>query len=52
MEVKVSVNNVLMKLSRVYNIMKAQKTLPEITKKAEDIENKLRMKLFYKIMLS
>lgn len=50
---KMSVNNVLVELSRVYMItMGARKVLSEITKKASDIESSMGMKLFQKIIRS
>ena len=50
---KLSVNDVLMELSRVYLItMGARRVLSEITKKAGDLEKVLGMKLFPKIMRS
>ena len=50
---KLFVNEMLMELSRAYIItMGVRKTLSEVTKKAEDIENMLGMKLFLKILPS
>jgi len=48
----VPMNKVLVELSKAYIIMGARKTPSEVKKKAEDIENMLRMKLFPKIMRS
>lgn len=48
---KLSVNDVLMELSRVYLItMGARRVLSEITKKVGDIEQVIGMKLFPKIL--
>ena len=50
---KLSVNEVLLELSRVYLItMGARRVLSEITKKAADIEKLLGIKLFPKILRS
>lgn len=50
---KLSVNEVLLELSRVYIItMGARRVLSEVTKKAEDIEEVMGMKLFPKILRS
>ena len=48
---KLSVNEVLLELSRVYIItMGARRVLSEVTKKAEDIEEIMGMKLFLKTL--
>jgi hypothetical protein len=50
---KLSVNEVLTELSRVYLItMGARRVLSEVTKKAGDIEKVMGMKLFPKILRS
>lgn len=50
---KLSVNDVLVELSRVYMItMGARRVLSEITKKASDIESSMGLKLFPKIIRS
>jgi hypothetical protein len=50
---KLSVNEVLTELSRVYLItMGARRVLSEVTKKAENIEKILGMRLFQKILKS
>ncbi len=50
---KISVKEVLLELSRVYAIeMRRRKTLSELPKRAEEIENLLGVKLFPKILRS